>query len=30
VFMPYIAGVGTYRATCDEIVADGYRGFELS
>jgi cyclohexanone monooxygenase len=30
VFMPYIGGVGTYRQTCDEIAADGYRGFVLS
>jgi len=25
--MPYIGGVGVYRQECDEIVADGYRGF---
>ncbi len=30
VFMPYIGGVGAYRDTCDEIAAEGYRGFELS
>jgi cyclohexanone monooxygenase len=30
VFMPYIGGVGTYRDTCDEIAAEGYRGFALS
>ena len=29
VFMPYIGGVGPYRAVCDEVVADGYRGFTL-
>jgi cyclohexanone monooxygenase len=29
VLMPYIGGVGVYRAECDEIVADGYRGFVL-
>jgi cyclohexanone monooxygenase len=28
-FMPYIGGVGTYRKICEEIVADGYRGFCL-
>jgi cyclohexanone monooxygenase len=28
--MPYIGGVGAYRDTCDEIAADGYRGFALS
>ena len=30
VFMPYIGGVGAYRQACDEIAAEGYRGFELS
>jgi cyclohexanone monooxygenase len=29
VFMPYIGGVGPYRAVCDEVVAEGYRGFTL-
>ncbi|MFO1026188.1 MAG: NAD(P)/FAD-dependent oxidoreductase [Acetobacteraceae bacterium] len=29
VFMPYIGGVGAYRAKCAEIAADGYRGFRL-
>lgn len=31
-FMIYLGpeGVGGYRRTCDEIVADGYRGFELA
>lgn len=29
VFMPYVGGVGTYRDICDEIAADGYRGFAL-
>ncbi len=28
-FMPYIGGVGTYRKICEEIVAEGYRGFKL-
>lgn len=27
VFMPYAAGVGAYREVCDDVVADGYRGF---
>ncbi|MFU8814950.1 MAG: flavin-containing monooxygenase [Pseudomonadales bacterium] len=27
VFMPYAAGVGVYRELCDQVVADGYRGF---
>jgi cyclohexanone monooxygenase len=30
VFMPYIGGVGTYRATCDEVAAKGYEGFALT
>jgi cyclohexanone monooxygenase len=30
IFMPYIGGVGAYRKICEEIVADGYRGFQLS
>jgi cyclohexanone monooxygenase len=29
VFMPYVAGCGTYRQECDEVVAAGYRGFAL-
>ena len=28
-FMPYIGGVGTYRKICEEIVADGYKGFRF-
>jgi cyclohexanone monooxygenase len=28
-FMPYIAGVGTYRRICEEVVAENYRGFHL-
>ena len=30
VFLPYVGGAGVYRATCDEVAADGYRGFALS
>jgi len=30
VFMPYAAGVGAYREVCDDVTADGYRGFEFS
>ena len=30
VFLPYIGGVGPYRATCDSVVEQGYLGFELS
>lgn len=29
VFLPYIGGLGTYTTICDEVVADGYRGFRL-
>ena len=29
VFMPYVGGVGTYRAICAEVADDGYRGFVL-
>jgi len=28
-FMPYIGGVGRYRKICEEIVAEGYKGFRL-
>ena len=27
IFMPYVGGVGTYRAHCDEVAANGYEGF---
>ena len=30
IFMPYVGGVGTYRTKCEEIVANGYEGFELA
>ncbi len=30
VFMAYIGGVGAYRQKCDEVVAQGYKGFALS
>jgi len=29
VFIPYLGGAGTYRATCDEVAKNGYRGFTL-
>jgi len=29
VFYPYIGGVDGYRAACDEVVANGYLGFDL-
>jgi len=30
VFLPYCAGVGFYRASCDEVVTRDYLGFRLS
>lgn len=30
VFLPYAGGVGTYRETCDKVVANNYMGFHLS
>ncbi|WP_235736403.1 flavin-containing monooxygenase [Nocardioides alcanivorans] len=30
VFLPYIGGVGAYRAHCDRVADDGYPGFALS
>lgn len=30
VFMPYCGGMGTYRARCEQVVADGYEGFTLT
>lgn len=29
VFMPYAAGVGAYREICDQVVKEGYRGFQF-
>ncbi len=29
-FLPYVGGLGRYRARCDEIVANGYEGFALA
>jgi cyclohexanone monooxygenase len=29
VFMPYVGGIANYRRICDEVAADGYRGFRL-
>lgn len=28
-FMTYVGGVGTYRAICDEVANDNYRGFTI-
>ena len=30
VFMPYVGGISVYRRICDEVAADGYRGFHLT
>src|SRR5690606_22022566 len=30
VYMPYLGGVPRYRAECEQVAADGYRGFEMS
>jgi cyclohexanone monooxygenase len=30
VFMPFVGGIGRYRAICDEVAAGGYRGFHLA
>jgi cyclohexanone monooxygenase len=30
VFMPYVAGVGTYRRICDDVAANDYEGCTLS
>ncbi len=30
VMLPYVGGLGVYTRICDEVVADGYRGFVLS
>lgn len=29
VFMPYVGGVGNYRAKCSSVAANGYEGFRL-
>jgi cyclohexanone monooxygenase len=29
VFMPYVGGVTAYKKKCDEIAANGYRGFRF-
>lgn len=30
VFMPFVGGIGRYRAVCDAAAADGYSGFKIS
>jgi cyclohexanone monooxygenase len=30
IFMPYMGGVGAFRAHCDQVASDGYAGFRLS
>jgi cyclohexanone monooxygenase len=29
IFMPYVGGVTAYKKRCDEVAANGYRGFRL-
>ena len=29
VFLPYVGGLGAYRARCDAVAAHGYEGFAL-
>ena len=29
IFMPYVGGAGKYRQICDEVVAEGYKGFQF-
>ena len=29
VFMPYVGGMTQYRDRCDEVAAEGYKGFAL-
>jgi cyclohexanone monooxygenase len=30
VFLPYVGGFPQYCSTCDDVAADGYRGFRLA
>jgi len=30
VFMPFVGGIGRYRAICDEVAASGYAGFQIA
>ena len=30
VFMPYMAGLPAYRAICDEVASENYRGFSIT
>ena len=30
VFLPFVGGIGRYRAICDQVAANGYDGFEIS
>jgi hypothetical protein len=27
--MPYIAGVGSYRRTCEDMISEGYKSFHF-
>jgi cyclohexanone monooxygenase len=30
VFLPYLGGVGPYRELCNQVAAEGYKGFSIS
>ena len=30
VFLPFVGGIGRYRAICDQVAANGYDSFEIS
>jgi hypothetical protein len=30
VFMPYAGGFAHYRAICDKVASEDYKGFEMS
>lgn len=30
IFMPYIGGVGAYRRICEDVVTEGYKGFQFN
>ena len=30
IFMPYVGGLGNYRKICDDVVEEGYKGFNFT
>jgi cyclohexanone monooxygenase len=30
VFLPFIGGLGTYTEICEQVISDGYSGFDLA